>query len=243
MVIMNIYQIIASEYRELFPSSLLKVDFTMRYVRPHEESSILDIGCASGEFLCQLASSGRKLSGIDIDSAMIAEASAFAAENILFLQADMTGYLQKSKESEYDLITCFGNTVVYLKDEDALNTFFNGALKALKKGGRIIIQVLNYGRKDIGEGFTFEPLESGRLRFDRFYSLNKDGEHLDFHTSVTDKITGEVFTDTHVLYPFASTTIADRARQAGFSNVERFGSYDNDAACESDFFHLIVAEK
>ena len=187
MVIMNIYQIIASEYRELFPSSLLKVDFTMRYVRPYEEASILDIGCASGEFLCQLASPGRKLSGIDIDSAMIAEASAFAAENIHFLQADMTGFLQKSRESEYDLVTCFGNTVVYLKDEDALNTFFNGALKALKKGGRIIIQVLNFGRKDIGEGFTFEPLESCRLGFDRFYSLNEDGVHLDFHTSVTDR--------------------------------------------------------
>ncbi|MBN2659625.1 MAG: class I SAM-dependent methyltransferase [Spirochaetales bacterium] len=35
---------------------------------------MLDIGCASGEFACQLSSASRKITGIDLDPFMIEEA-------------------------------------------------------------------------------------------------------------------------------------------------------------------------
>jgi len=240
---MNIYEVIASEYTTIFPSSLQKVEFVKTYLKEGETLSILDVGCASGEFVYQLASPERTLLGIDLDPIMIKEAQKRHSPNILFKQADMMRFLQESKGNTFDLISCLGNTIVYLKDNDDLYTYLEAALRVLKKGGRLIIQTLNYSRFDIKEGFHFPSIESERIRFDRYYTLNEDGSTLDFHTSARDKKTNETFTDTHHHVPFLSSVIAEVADKVGFTNVEVFGSYDKKKVEVSDFFHLIVAEK
>ncbi len=241
---MNLYKVLASEYKEIFPSSNEKVEFVESYLDKAESQQILDIGCASGELVCQLSSSNRDVTGIDLDALMIEEAMAFLpsvpATRVQFHQADMLRFLSDSGACRFDLISCLGNTVVYLDGETELKKFLLLVKNVLKQHGTMIIQILNYSNPEIVPGFTFPTVETGRIEFNREYVAMDDSSKLGFKTSIKDKSTGETDTDLHRHYPFLSSRIVEIAKDAGFKDAHIYGGYDGKEADVSNFFHLIV---
>ncbi len=244
---MKLYEVLAAEYKEIFPSSQEKVNFVEQYLAKGESQRILDIGCASGEFVYQLSSPTREITGIDLDELMIAEAKKqmppYQPGVIQFLQADMLGFFNKSKSDFYDLITCLGNTIVYLDDESELRGFLQSAQKALKEHGTMIIQILNYSNPMIAPDFIFLKAETNKIEFNREYVALKDSAKYGFKTSVKDKGTNETDIDLHQHFPFISSRIEKIALEAGFIKSKIFGGYAGKEAEVSDFFHLIVLEK
>lgn len=241
---MKLYEVLATEYIGIFPSSQEKIDFIERYLDKKKYQKILDIGCASGEFIYQLSTSNRDIVGIDLDPYMVEEArrlyTTVSESKLQFYQADMLQYLSDSDVFQYDLISCLGNTLVYLNGESELKDFLYLAKKTLKQHGLMVLQILNYRNPRILRGFQFPMIETDRIVLKREYVSVKDSITLGFKTSIIDKLTGKKDCDLHRHYPFLSDRIVEIAKDLGFIDHSIFGNYKRKEAELSDFFHLII---
>lgn len=247
IISMNLYQTLAAEYAAIFPSSREKVGFAENLLEGKAEARLLDIGCASGEFARQLSSPRRTVTGIDLDPAMIGEAVRRYGEEdksrLRFVEADMRTYLRGCGKESLDGIFIMGNTLVYLDGEKDLEDFLSSSVAALKKGGVMVIQILNYDNPDLGPGFLFPPVESGGILFSRAYGSSEIPGRLEFRTTVANRETDETVQDVHIHYPFKVEMLEGTASICGFAGVKCFGGYDGRPCGDSDLFRLIVLEK
>ncbi|MDC7219149.1 MAG: class I SAM-dependent methyltransferase [Spirochaetales bacterium] len=243
---MNIYSLIADEYDSLFPHPRAKTDFVEKLI-PDGPSSLLDLGCATGELLLSLVKEERELTGIDLDGEMVARAVAKSAEReggdrARFLQFEMNSYLEHGEKFSLDLILCFGNTLAYLEGPEELEDFLYGAFALLRPQGQVVIQILNYDNPAMNEDFSFPELHTERVKFARSYSAGPEGSLL-FHTDYTNSATGEVSSDIHRLYPFKEEEIKKAAAKAGFRRFQAYGGYSFEETREKDFSRLFLLKK
>ncbi|AFG38334.1 class I SAM-dependent methyltransferase [Spirochaeta africana] len=240
---MDLYQKIAAEYAILFPSSTERLHCIERRLAQNAARDILDIGCASGELTRQLAVSGRHVTGIDPNEAMIDEARRQAAQTragaLQYQAVDMLAFLGQEESGHYDALLCLGNTLAYLPGAAGLRDFMESAARVLRPGGYLGIQLLNYDNPVIGPGFHFPVLEGPRLRMSRRYQSLDGQAGYGFATAVTDTETGITSRDLHTHYPFRREEIAAAARSAGFARVEVYGDYRNGPVHRESFFVML----
>ncbi len=74
----------------------------------------------------------------------------------------------------FDLVLCLGNTLPHLS-RDRVRRFFGIARNLLGPRGSLVLQLLNYARKDLGPGFAFPDIEARGLRFKRGYEAGPAG--------------------------------------------------------------------
>ncbi|MDE5715519.1 MAG: class I SAM-dependent methyltransferase [Anaeroplasmataceae bacterium] len=140
---MNQYKKFAYYYDEVM-SSLdynLWLEFVEPYLKPNFK--ILDLACGTGTLLTMLKLKGFSVVGLDLSSEIIEIAKEKAKINHLnipFYVADMTDF---SLNETFDLITCFFDSVNFLKDESQIQKLFSSALKHLNKNGLFIIDVFS----------------------------------------------------------------------------------------------------
>jgi len=104
-------------------------------------SSLLDVACGEGTFAVGMAKSGYKVTGIDQSQRMIALAKDRAREeavDVKFLVEDMRSIPFKE---EFDLVTCFFDSLNYLLTVRDLHQAFKGAYRALRSGGFYIFDM------------------------------------------------------------------------------------------------------
>jgi SAM-dependent methyltransferase len=104
-------------------------------------AKILDIACGEGSFAVAMAQSGYRMTGIDLSPQMIELAMASALEaqqEIRFLVEDMRSIPFKK---EFDLATCFFDSLNYMLTVADLQDVFKGAFRALKRGGGFIFDM------------------------------------------------------------------------------------------------------
>ena len=127
-----------NEDRRSKPKEYFK--FLQKIISHHMEvpKSVLDIGCATGEFLSFMKEVFPKNSytGIDVSSSMINEAKKRESKINFF-----TGSILDSKtfEQEYDFVFCLGTVQIF----DDLETPLTNILKSTKKGGLAYVFTLS----------------------------------------------------------------------------------------------------
>jgi ubiquinone/menaquinone biosynthesis C-methylase UbiE len=102
---------------------------------------LLDIACGEGTFAVAMKKLGYTVTGIDQSSAMIALAKERAKEEgvaVNFIVEDMK---TMSFIDEFDLVTCFFDSLNYLVTINDLQQAFAGAYQALKPGGIYIFDM------------------------------------------------------------------------------------------------------
>ena len=106
------------------------------------KSKILDLGCGPGLYTSQLSKKGHLLTGIDFSKTSINYAIKTADKEKLNVEYIYKNYMAIEYENCFDLITLiycdFG--VLALNDQ---NILLNKIFKALKKGGKLIFDVLS----------------------------------------------------------------------------------------------------
>jgi ubiquinone/menaquinone biosynthesis C-methylase UbiE len=127
------YTVYSQKMAKLFPSILRQFKITPK--------NILDIACGEGTFALEMAKSGYHVTGVDYSLDMLELARKKIInkkQNIKFLYMDMRSL--KFLE-EFDIVTCWFDSLNYLLDKKDLEDTFKGVSKALKKGGLFIFDM------------------------------------------------------------------------------------------------------
>ena len=193
--------------------------------------ALLDIGCGTGGLYHALETAypgGITYTGIDLDRAMIAKAQAKStslpsppapATPAEFIEMDMLNVGQRFAHGRFAVVTCVGNTLVHLPDEDSILTLLRGVFSVLRPGGEFILQILNYDHILDTPVTALPIIDKGSVRMERSYLLTDSG-HLEFRIELSQPESEGVGTPPrstmHLLYPIRKYALLRLLRQARF---------------------------
>lgn len=188
-------------------------------------SRILDVGCGTGVFLEKAVSTGFDASGIDASPDMISIASKrVSADRVCVAR------MQELAECEsYDGIVSlswsFNYVDSFVEATDVLNRF----LKALKSGGRLILQIAHAPNATGALNEDREPGPEGQpddvLFLYRFNQVIDRVGEMRAQYVYGCKSRAELLFEEHQLAAADAYEVAMRASEVGFQDVEVFDSW------------------
>jgi len=243
---MVFYTSIAQYYDYIFPFKPPQKKFVLSF---HEgnKGSILDVGCGSGSLVISLGDHFEKINGIDPDGEMLSLARLKARgsglkKGIAFKGLGMLDLEGNFEVEEFDLVICFGNTVVHLGCEVEVKNFLEQSKRILKPGGKLLVQIINYNRI-LDQGLKGLPtIENDEIKFERIYSYGKKPEKVDFKTKLTIKATGKIIENSVPLLALRPGIFRNLLEEAGFTNIEEFGSFKKDLFEPDSQPYIVKAE-
>ena len=217
---MAFYSSIAAAYDRIFPFDEDLPEFIMR-LSGGKTGRILDIGCATGHLAAALARQGNEVVGIDLDPEMVRLAkSHFQNTRCSFQVADMTMLNRHFSPGSFDLVCCFGNTLVHLPDAAVITETLRQTRVLLSPTGLLIGQIIHYDRILDGRLGGLATIERQGVRFERRYLHHDDMPRIDFQTTLRFADNPEPVINTIPLYPIRAKELADGLRRAGFDEGE-----------------------
>jgi hypothetical protein len=126
--------------------------------------------------------------------------------------------------SSLDAILCLGNTLVHLEERSDVLSFCRTSKDLIKRGGRFLLQILNYDHILARRLPELPTIENDRVRFERIYRYHDDGPIL-FRTVLTVRATGSVVENEVFLYPLRKGEIGAMLSEAGFAEIRFYGDF------------------
>src|SRR5690554_5497487 len=112
------YSSIAAHYHEIFPYNPMQLQFVEKQVGGLQGKQIIDAGCATGELAFQLAQKGAEVSAIDLNDDLLDKAKSTKLHpGLTFFKMDMLEIPNYFPHEQFDVVLCFGNTLVHLPTE------------------------------------------------------------------------------------------------------------------------------
>jgi len=236
MAAMDFYRSISPWYDRIFPVDGAAVRFLAARARPG--SRLLDLACGTGGHALALARLGFRVTGVDLDEAMIERARAKAAEAAWPRGAapelrvlDMREAARRL-EAGYALVACVGNSLVHLESEQAIAEVLAGCRELLEPGGALVVQILNYDRilsRHIVELPTLVSEDPPPpLRFARRYDYSPADRVVSFRTELHVRESGgeRVLSNAVPLWILRRQALEGLVRAAGFAALEVHGGFD-----------------
>jgi SAM-dependent methyltransferase len=119
-----------------------EVAFLLETLELPAAGRVLDLGCGYGRHAMEMASRGYRTVGLDLSLPLLIRATDAARRvgvNVDFVHGDMR---DMSFDSEFDGAYCFYTTFGYF-DDDTNRRVAAGICKALKPGGRFVLELIN----------------------------------------------------------------------------------------------------
>lgn len=132
----------AGLYDRLFPAGQQAIDF-YRAEADRQDGDVLELGCGTGSKLIPIASDGHPSTGVDLSSAMLAEARRKADERgvvVDWVQGDMR---DADLGRTFDLVFIAANSLLHLHRAEDLVNCFASVRRHLATGGRLAFDVFN----------------------------------------------------------------------------------------------------
>lgn len=224
---MSFYQSIAEVYNKIFPLNPGQVEFVSRMFPEAGDLTLLDVGCGTGLLSQALSFSFKKVMGIDLDEAMLAEArtSANQADRPAYFMVDMLEIDRHFEPESFDCLVCFGNTLVHLPSLAYISDFCKKSYDLLGSRGKLLIQIIHYDRildQHIG---ALPTLENNDIQFIRKYHYLKDIHQIEFETILTIKKKDQIIRNRVGLYPVVQSEMEACLRDAGFKDIRFYGNF------------------
>lgn len=237
---MGFYESIVEHYDAIFPTRPNKIAFVDQLAASNGAQSLLDIGCATGSFAAAMAERLGRVEAFDLDASMINIAkSRHGDANPSFQVGNMLKVDELYPGQTFDIITCFGNTLVHIKPHEVQDVL-EKVRSMLSNIGIFVLQILNYDHI-LNNDITELPLiDNPMVRFARHYTLGKDS--ILFHTQLLVKVTQETHKSTIALYPILLSELLAGLDAAGFGQVTCYQSYKGDKEDGKHLPRIVVAK-
>ncbi len=120
-----------------------QVEGIITYLGVEPGASILDLACGYGRIAIPLAQRGFRVTGLDLSETLLGQARASAARagvEVDWHQGDMR---EIPWEGAFDAVINVFSSFGYFTDEEENRRVLEGVTRALKPGGRFLIDVIN----------------------------------------------------------------------------------------------------
>ena len=222
---MQFYSSISKYYELVFPYKPMQLEFLLKNGLENADK-VLDIGCGTGNLALAVANQNCRVKALDFDREMVAIAKAKNnSSNPEFLHVDMRNIADYFRAGSFDLIYCFGNTIVHLLSNDQIRKFLHAVKSVLTPGGQFLLQLLNYENILTNQITQLPLIENNTIKFERYYEFNEP-ELVDFITMLTIKASGETITNRIKLYPLTKTKLSNLLLDAGFENINFYSGFN-----------------
>ncbi|UCD64645.1 MAG: class I SAM-dependent methyltransferase [Candidatus Zixiibacteriota bacterium] len=187
--------------------------------------SVLDAGCATGLTARLFAENRIATVGLDRSKAIldIARSKHNKYNTILrFIVGDFEK-LPQALHGQFDLVVCLANSIAGVGTIGGLRRSLENFHRALKPGGWLVLQLLNYSAIREGEVLPIRATEHKGIVYERF--SERKGRRLFLYVTRLDtraKPPGlEVFR--HEFDNFSPAEVSRGLRRAGFGHLRRYG--------------------
>ena len=220
------YTSISTYYSEIFPTNPMQLKFVKNRVGELSKKNILDIGCATGELAAQLAIENAKVTGIDLNEDLLQQAqSKNRHQNIEFRFGNMLDLQNDFQPAQFDIVLCFGNTLVHLQTKEQVGKMLKGVFTVLKSGGHFLLQILNYDYIVAEQVSELPVIETEHIKFIRKYAFSENSQLVRFQTDLFLKKERESISNETLLLALKSAELQELLNQTGFSEIELFSNF------------------
>ena len=237
---MNFYSMLSSYYNELFPVKPQTLEFVINNVRGNH--SLLDIGCGTGTLCHALSGYFDVIHGVDLDESMIEQAKLGDSLNTQFHVVDMLDLENNFGKSEFDVVSCLGNTLAHLSSREDILKALSSMYDVLNNTGVLLIQIVNFDRVENKGKVDLPLLESESVVFRRVYK-SIPSAHKTLFWSEIEKKGGCSCENEVVLYSLKKDELEELLLNVGFMQVEVFGGFDGTSWSQDSGPIIAVASK
>ena len=231
----NAYKKFAYYYDEIMQE--MNYDLWVEFVEPYlkKDDKILDLACGTGTFATMLKLKGYDVSASDLSEEIIEIANEKRKINRLdinFYVADMTNFRVNEKQ---DVITCFFDSVNFLKDKNEVKKLFNSVYSALKENGYFIFDIFSKEMlKEYSENELNEDYETFKIHWKT--SLIKP-DTLKHNIEITED--DEVIKESYYEYYYDIKDILDKR----FEIIKISGDFNDDLEDEDERILIVLKKK
>ncbi len=220
------YTSIANYYSDMFPYKPAQMQFVKEHAGGVEGKAVLDIGCSTGLLAKELANQGARVTAIDLNPILLEQAQQHSAhENVRYLMVNMLHIGQEFDDSMYDVVNCFGNTIVHLLDLNDIQQMLNAIYDKLKPRGNFFIQLLNYdyiNKEKVGQ---LPMIETESIKFTRKYQFTEGDPIVQFQTELKLKKENQTIINNAQLLMLGSTQLKEMLDKAGFQDISFYADF------------------
>lgn len=237
-----IYQNFAQLYDQLFDQSLYQrwLDFTLKYGQVATGSKCLELAGGAGRLAVELAKRHFDVTVVDFSSEMLSLARQHADEagvGLKIIEADMRDL---TNLPQYDLITCYADSLNYLDDLVAVQTTFNQVYEHLTTGGVFLFDMISPYKTDViypGYMYNYEDENHQHAFMWRSY-LDDDVEHGVIHelTFFNRLSNGDYhrISETHFERAYSLVELQSALSSVGFTQVDVYSNFGQDKVTDKD---------
>jgi SAM-dependent methyltransferase len=217
--------------------------FVARALDLKQGASILDLCCGQGRHSVQLAKRGFKVTGLDLNPAYVELAQNGARTANVQIETVAADMREIPYANRFDAIVNMYSSFGYLESETDDLKVLESAAKALKAGGRLLLDMLNrewaidnYIPNDWHEG------ADGTLYVER-RDLDLASSRMHVHFIVVDPNGGRRESIGHNIRLYTLTEMTRLLERAGMKVTAVFGGFDGEAYAISTRRMIIVAQR
>ena len=208
---MDFYKMLSDYYDEIFPVNRNLVNIIINLTP--ENVHVLDVGCATGALVRELVNEGFDCEGLE-----------YVPELIKYNEKVSVGDMHKLPydDNRFDTLLCTGNTLAHVKDPVKAEQVLGEFSRVLKKGGKAVIQILNYGMILRNKPANLPLIKTEHVTFERRYEYLQDNIKFSGRLS-TGSNTQESYVD---IYPLTDRELDVAAILSGFKVDNTYGGFD-----------------
>ncbi|MBE5801593.1 MAG: class I SAM-dependent methyltransferase [Clostridiales bacterium] len=207
---------------------------------------VCECACGTGSLTIPLSKMGYQMTGVDLSSDMLIEASTKARKEgamIAFVNQDMR---KLHIHRQMDAVLCTNDGLNYLKDGRELSEFFARAFATLREGGVLVMDLSTPYKLEnvLGNHFIGDETEEIAYLWQNRYHREEKCVELNLAIFVREK--DETYTrigEYQRQYAHESAELYDLLKEAGFEKIGLFGDKRMEQPRDHEHRWFIAARK